>query len=245
MQAEASTIASFSDEKRTDERTALAQRISMTANQLRASAEAIRLCLSALTTDSTYVYGPRRIPGPTVQDSNKDKNEITQEVSQQLDGVFLAMTDLKGINLKGASLQGARLQRVNLFAANLEGAYLWGAYVDGAAFSHRIKGAHLYGARLTNTDVAQLDLTDADLETQLYGARLEAANWWDANYDYPLVPEGQAKFNRPQIDKLFEKYPPPPATRRRGNLHSESGRYIAAALESLKDTGYTAHPTTV
>jgi hypothetical protein len=207
--------------KRSEQLTALAHSIFILGFQLRASSEAIRLCLSALTPDAGFLYGPRMIPGPSVAATLAAAGQ-TSEVSQYLPGVFLSQTDLKGVNLKGANLTGARLQYTNLFGANLEGANLSNSFLDGAGLSHRLKGAHLYGAHLTDTSLVYVDPTQVSLE---------GTNWWDADFDDP----GNSTFNRSRIDQLFESLGSklPLGVRRRGNSKSLSGAYIAGVLERL------------
>jgi uncharacterized protein YjbI with pentapeptide repeats len=223
IQAEQSAAEALDEAKRSEQRAALANRIFILGLQLRASSEAIRLCLSALTPDAVFAYGPRRIPGP-VADTLATEGR-TGEVSQDLQGVFLPQMDLKGVNLKGADLAGARLQYTNLFFANLEGSNLDGAFLDGAHLSHLIKGASLSGAHLTDTIVGHVDLTQVSLE---------GTNWWDAEFER-LGPDFAPTFDQPLIDRLFESLGAelPPGVRRRGNTKSLAGAYIASILAKL------------
>ena len=97
---------------------------------------------------------------------------------QQLQGITLVNSDLRGVNLSHADLREANLCGANLAKADLHGARLSHTYLSWANLGQaNLQEADLQAADLSWADLCRANLRGANLDqTILYGARL---NWAD------------------------------------------------------------------
>jgi hypothetical protein len=221
-------IMALSDEKRIEERQRLAEILLVLGTQIRASASAISLCLTAVSSNVQYMDGPRGLPRP--QSGNTLFNgQPVKAVRQQLAGLLAPHTNFKGVDLNHADLVRAQLFRCDFMMANLVGTNMQGA---------RLKGAAFLSANLEHADLAGADVTDAMLGgAYIENASLEKCKWWDANFDgfFKTSPDSEdvIDFDRTLIDRLFAKFGDaiPLNARRHGNQSAACSKYIQQRLE--------------
>ena len=108
--------------------------------------------------------------------TREDVEQLLQEAGSS-DKLDLSARNLRGINLAGFDLVRVYLTKANLNGADLRGIFLRGANLSGANLSGaNLSGANLSGAALSGSIIRRVELSGADLSTDLRGAELSGAD---------------------------------------------------------------------